>query len=84
MKYSYFYSSMQVVQFLATVAFVGHTKEELRHSSDSEYTPMWKQGVKQTLDTCTCTCKCQYPDCVATSENTKVITPSEEYQLSIL
>ena len=41
---------------------------------------MWKKGVKQTLDTCTC--KCQYPDCVATSENTKVIIPSEEHQLS--
>ena len=63
---------MQVVQSLATVAYVGHTEE--RNSDTVLILPMWKKGVKQTLDTCTY--KCQYP------ENTKVITPSEEYQLS--
>ena len=53
-----------------------HRREVSRHYNDTNYTPVWKKekAVMQT--------KCIYSECVATSADTKIITPSSEYQLS--
>ena len=56
-----------------------HRREAQRHRLEPEYIPLWKKGKENVHEAVN---KCAYPECVATSDDKKIIIPSKEYQVS--